>query len=136
MMRTAMKAAGLGLALWWTSAIAQEDDRKQCDRAVIAQLEAEARALVETEGCTDVSQCRAAPVGAQACGGPRDFVVYCSATTDEKELLRALKRLEQREERFNRQCDVVSICIFVAEPQLELVDGVCQAATPPPETLP
>lgn len=136
MMRTGMKAVGLGLALWWTSAIALEDGRKQCDRAVITQLEAEARALVETGGCTDVSQCRAAPVGAQACGGPRDYVVYCSAAPGENELLRALKRLEQREERFNRQCDVISICIFVAEPQIELVDGECRAVTPAPETLP
>jgi hypothetical protein len=100
------------------------------------QLETEARELVVAEGCTDVSQCRAAPVGVQACGGPRDYVVYCSAATDENALLRALKRLEQREERFNRQCDVVSICVFLLEPQLELVNGVCQEAAPPPDTLP
>ena len=136
MMRTWMKAAGLGLALLGTSAIAQEAGQRQCNRAEIGQLETEARELAVAEGCTDVSQCRAAPVGAQACGGPRGYVVYCSETTDENALVRALKRLEQREERFNRQCDVVSICIFIAEPQLELVEGVCQAAAPPTDTLP
>jgi hypothetical protein len=132
-----MKAAGLGLALLGTSAIAQEEaGQNQCNRAELVQLETEARELVVAEGCTDVSQCRAAPVGVQACGGPRDYVVYCSAATDENALLRALKRLEQREERFNRQCDVVSICVFLLEPQLELVNGVCQEAAPPPDTLP
>ena len=134
MMRTWMKAAGLGSALLWTSALAQEAGPEQCNRAELEQLETDARERVVAEGCTDVSQCRAAPVGAQACGGPRDYVVYCSAAPGERALLRALRRLEQREEHFNRQCDVVSICIFVSEPQLELVDGVCRAASPQPDT--
>jgi hypothetical protein len=129
--------AGLGLALLCgTGAFASEAERKKCDRSEIQQLENEARALVRTGGCEDVGQCRAAPVGVQACGGPRDYVVYCSATTNEKALLKALDRLARREDRFNRQCDVVSICIFVAEPQIELVNGMCQAVMPPLDTLP
>jgi hypothetical protein len=110
-------------------------EEQLCDPAELQRLEEEARALVETE-CPDVSQCRTAPVGARACGGPRDYVVYCAATTPEQELLRALDRLERREERFNRQCDIVSTCIFIPPPQVELVGGRCQAVTPAPETLP
>jgi hypothetical protein len=106
-----------------------------CDRSEILELEQEAMNLVRTD-CPDVSLCRTAPVGALACGGPRDYVVYCAATTPEQELLRALARLERREERFNRQCDVVSICIFIPPPPVELVDGQCQVEMPDPDPLP
>jgi hypothetical protein len=109
-------------------------DQQLCDPSEIQQLEEEARALVNTE-CPDVSQCRTAPVGVRACGGPRDYVVYCAATTPEQELLRALDRLARREGRFNRQCGVVSICIFLSPPEVELVGGQCQAVTPSPEPL-
>jgi hypothetical protein len=110
-------------------------DEQLCDPTEIQELEAEARALVRTD-CPNVSQCRTAPVGVRACGGPRDYVVYCAATTPEQELLRALERLERREGRFNRQCGIVSICVFISPPEVELVEGQCQAVTPSPETLP
>ena len=70
---------------------------------------------------TDVSQCRTAPVGVRACGGPRDYVVYCTESTDEGALLRALDRLARREDRFNRQCDIISTCIFISPPEVELL---------------
>jgi hypothetical protein len=162
-MKTWVKA-GMGCVLLWTSACAvvpgsattfrqeavrpgaQEEslstesgtqaNPKRCDPAEIQRLESEALALAVAGGCEDVSQCRAAPVGVQACGGPRGYVVYCAATTDEKALLKALARLARREERFNRQCDIVSICIFIAEPELELVNGECRAVVPAPEPVP
>ncbi len=96
--------------------------------ASIQSKESEVRSLVVAEGCTDVSQCKSAPLGARACGGPRDYVVYCSATTDEDRLLRELSQLQRSEEQYNQQCGVMSICIFTAEPQVELVNGVCQKA--------
>jgi hypothetical protein len=142
--------AGMGLLLWGglcvgiaarqASALAQEPERQEapriCDPTAIQELEEAARALVVAEGCTEVSQCRTAPVGVRACGGPRDYIVYCAETTDEQRLLRALDQLARREERFNRQCDIFSICIFTPPPEVELVEGVCQAVTPPTEILP
>lgn len=103
-------------------------DGPRCDPGLIQALESDARALANPAGCTDVRECRTAPVGVQACGGPRDYVVYCSASTDEKALLRSLDQLARREDRYNRQCDIVSICIFYEPPPLALVDGVCQRA--------
>jgi hypothetical protein len=95
-------------------------------QAQLQGLESQARSLAVAEGCTEVSQCKAAEVGAMACGGPRDYLVYCSETTDEDALLRALAQLQRSEEQHNRQCGVASICIFVSEPQVVLVDGMCQ----------
>lgn len=94
----------------------------------IQSQESEARSLAVADGCTDVSQCKSAPVGARACGGPRDYLVYCSATTDEDALLKALSRLQKNEQQYNDQCGIMSTCIFLAEPQVELVNGVCQKA--------
>lgn len=102
----------------------------------IQSLESEARSLAVAEGCTEVSQCKSAAVGARACGGPRDYLVYCSATTDEDALLRELDRLQKSEAQYNEQCGIMSICIFTAEPQVELVNGVCQKAESAPTSLP
>jgi len=103
------------------------DDRPVCDRTRLQQLEEEARALAQAGGCTDVSQCQSAPLGALACGGPRDYLVYCSVTTDERALQRTLRQLELREERYNEQCGGFSICLFVTPPGVALVNGVCVA---------
>ena len=107
-----------------------QDEEQVCDRTQLQQLEEEARTLAQAGGCTDVSQCQSAPLGALACGGPRDYLVYCSATTDERALQRTLRRLEMREDRYNQRCGVVSICLFVMPPGVELVNGVCQATAP------
>ena len=162
-MKTAVKV-GLGCVLLWASActaVAEQETsfrraapssgvgkelvpaegepqagQQRCEPEELQQLESEALALAVAGGCEDVSQCRAAPVGILACGGPRGHVVYCAATTDEGALQRALARLARREARFNRQCDIFSICIFIAEPELELVGSECRAVMPPPDTLP
>jgi hypothetical protein len=96
----------------------------------LEQFESGARQLAVAEGCSDVSQCRAAPVGEQACGGPRDYLVYCTQTTNEQALLQALEVLAQRERRYNEQCDIVSTCVFLEPPALQLAGGACQPAQP------
>jgi hypothetical protein len=102
----------------------------------IQQLESEARALAVAGGCTDASQCKAAPVGVRACGGPRDYLVYCATATDERELQRALTQLQREEGQYNQQCGIISTCVFLEEPQVELVNGVCQKAQSSPTELP
>lgn len=151
--RTGMRWMGALLGVWLLPAVALAEGSKgkgparpepgtggsgRCDQMSmsIQSMESQARALAVAEGCTDVSQCKAAAVGARACGGPRDYLVYCSATTDEDRLLRELSQLQKSEELYNQQCGVMSICIFTAEPEVELVNGVCQKAESAPTTLP
>jgi hypothetical protein len=97
-------------------------------RMMAQDIESQARTMAVPSGCSDVSQCKSAAVGAMACGGPRDYLVYCSAATDEAALLRTLSQLQRSEEQHNQQCGGFSICIFISEPQVELVNGVCQKA--------
>jgi hypothetical protein len=103
-----------------------------CEQEVTAhqELESQARSLAVVEGCMEASQCKTAAVGAMACGGPRDYLVYCSAATDEDALLRKLARLQRSEEQYNQQCGGASICVFASEPQVDLVNGVCQEVEP------
>lgn len=96
----------------------------------IRGLEQQARALAKTDGCDQASQCATAPMGAKACGGPRTYLVYCRATTDEAALLRTLDELKRAEEEYNRVTGVVSDCMLVGPPAVRLEGGICTAATP------
>ena len=98
------------------------------DNAMVAKLEQEARALAKTEGCASTGQCKAAPMGAKACGGPRAWIVYCPLATDEVGLTRKLDELRAAEERYNRETGLVSDCAMLNEPSVELSNGVCRSA--------
>lgn len=92
-------------------------------------LEAEARALADTTGCTDADACRTAPVGVKACGGPRDYLVYCATTTNTVALFAKLEELRRAEEAANRASGAVSTCEFVTPPGTELQGGSCRATS-------
>jgi hypothetical protein len=98
--------------------------------ARIRELEQQARALVKTDGCDQVGQCAAAPVGAKGCGGPRSYLVYCKATTDEAALLRTLDELKRVEGDYNREYQIASDCMMIMPPELGIDGRACTAATP------
>lgn len=98
------------------------------DTARIARLEREARALASTTGCDAASSCRTAPVGVRGCGGPRDYLVYCAATTDSAALLRKLDELARVEAAHNEREGVVSTCEMRLPPALAVSGGRCVAA--------
>lgn len=97
------------------------------DTARIARLEREARALASTGGCEAASSCRTAPVGSRGCGGPRDYLVYCPATTDTAALLRKLDELARVESAYNEREGVVSTCQMRLPPALSVSGGRCVA---------
>jgi hypothetical protein len=97
------------------------------DTARIARLEREARALTTTSGCEAASSCRTAPVGVRGCGGPRDYLVYCPATTDTATLLRKLEELARVEAAYNEREGVVSTCEMRLPPALSVSGGRCVA---------
>ena len=97
------------------------------DSANIVRLESEALALVHTDGCPTVDQCRIAPVGAKACGGPRFWVTFCSLSTDSAALFRKLDELRTAEQSFNAAHAVISDCsVVVPPPTVVAIAGVCR----------
>ena len=99
----------------------------QADSATLARLEQEARAIARTDGCSAADQCATAPVGERACGGPRDYIVYCARTTDTAALHRKLAELRQAEMDLNRRTNAVSTCEFREPPGTALIAGACRA---------
>jgi len=100
------------------------------DWAQIVALEDQAKALVKTDGCTSADQCRTAPVGNRACGGPRYYLVYCSRTTDSAALFARLKAVADAENEFNTKYQIVSTCEFRMPPQVAVTSGSCHAEAP------
>ena len=97
------------------------------DSANLTRLESEALALVHNDGCDSIAQCRVAPVGAKACGGPRYWVTFCSATTDSAALFQKLEELRVAEQAFNQAHGIISDCSIVGPPNLVVNAGVCRA---------
>lgn len=93
----------------------------------IVALENEAKALVKTDGCSSAGQCRTAPVGSRACGGPRYYLVYCSKTTDSAALFKKLEAVAAAEQEYNKRYQLVSTCEFRMPPQVALGGGSCRA---------
>lgn len=88
-------------------------------------LMAQVRALAKTTGCATAGDCRALPVGRKACGGPRAYVVYCPASTDESALRAKIGELDRADMEANR--GAVSDCMLVTEPNITVSGGQCRA---------
>lgn len=100
---------------------------QKTDWAQIIALENQAKALVQTDGCSSAWDCRTAPVGARACGGPRYYLIYCSRTTDSVALFRKLDAVAAAEREFNSRYQLVSTCEFRLPPKVALSGTSCQA---------
>jgi hypothetical protein len=96
-------------------------------QAEVTRLEARLRELASDSGCETLSQCKTVPVGERACGGPREYVVYCATSTDEPALLAVAESLKQAEIRHNEATGAVSTCEMRLPPDLTIEAGVCKA---------
>jgi hypothetical protein len=99
---------------------------RENDWSAIVKLEDEAKAIAKTNGCSAGSQCRTAPVGSRACGGPRYYITYCSASTDSAALYRKLDEVAKAERAYNTKYGIASTCEFRMPPAVGLVAGECK----------
>lgn len=130
-MRTLLRTVAAVILL--SSAAGCGDDEAVELKRQIDATTAEARALLHTEGCAAASGCAAAAVGAKACGGPREYWVYCREKTQESDLLAKLEAVKKLEQRYNELTHAVSTCSLAIAPEsFSLVDGKCTAAASAP----
>jgi len=99
------------------------------DWAAILALEDQAKVIAKTPGCSTVSQCRTAPVGNRACGGPRYYIAYCSTSTDSVALFRKLAEVAAAEDAFNRKYQIGSTCEYRMPGEITLSGGECRTAS-------
>jgi hypothetical protein len=118
--KTVLLLAGL------LGAACRSDDPEEV-RAEFERLTADARALVRTGPCASASACAAAPVGARACGGPREHWVYCRTATGEARLLETLRAAARLEEQYNRMTGAISTCEAILPPEVQLDGTECRA---------
>lgn len=100
---------------------------QKADWEQVVALENQAKALLKADGCSSTGECRTAPVGSRACGGPRYYLVYCSRTTDSAALFRKLDAVAQAERDYNVRYNIASTCEFRMPPTVALSGGSCQA---------
>jgi hypothetical protein len=100
---------------------------QKADWAQIVALEDQAKALVKTDGCGSVGDCRTAPVGSRACGGPRYYLAYCSRTTDSAALFQKLDVVANAERAYNEHYQIASTCEFRMPPTVAISGGSCKA---------
>jgi hypothetical protein len=100
---------------------------QKADWAQIVALEHQAKALVKTDGCGSAGDCRTAPVGSRACGGPRYYLAYCSRTTDSAALFQKLDVVANAERAYNEHYQIASTCEFRMPPTVALSGGSCKA---------
>ena len=98
---------------------------QKADWGQIVALEDQAKAILKISGCNSAAQCRTAPVGSRACGGPRYYLVYCAQTTDSVALFRKLDAIAAAEREYNQRYNLVSTCEFRMPPNVALVAGSC-----------
>lgn len=100
---------------------------QEADWAGILQLETQAKALAKTEGCTSSGDCRSAPVGQKACGGPRYYIAWCAKSTDSAALYSKLAEITKAEQAYNQKYQIVSTCEFRVAPAVVSSGGSCVA---------
>ncbi len=103
-----------------------QSQSQEGDWAAIEKIEAEAKALALTTGCAASGECRAAPVGSRACGGPRYYLPYCAKSTDSAALYRKLEAVTKAEQAFNAKYQIVSTCEFRMPPEVGVTGGACK----------
>ena len=98
---------------------------KESDWAAILKLEDQAKGIAKTTGCSSSSECRSAPVGSKACGGPRYYIPWCAKSTDSAALYSKLDEIASAEKAYNKKYEVMSTCEFQVAPKVEVVAGAC-----------
>ncbi len=101
------------------------------DWGQIVALEDQAKAILKTSGCGTSAECRTAPVGSRACGGPRYYLVYCAKTTDSVALFRKLDAIAAAEREYNQRYNLVSTCEFRMPQNVGVVAGSCVQQSQP-----
>jgi hypothetical protein len=104
---------------------------QKADWGQVVALENQAKALAKADGCSSAAQCRTAPVGSRACGGPRYYIIYCVQSTDSAALFRKLDAVAAAEREYNTRYQLVSTCEFRMPPNVALVAGSCQQVEQP-----
>ena len=101
------------------SAFIIADDNK------LAQMGKDIEEFAKNKACTNGDGCRTMPMGAKACGGPTNYVIYSLSKTDEKQLMEKVKQYTDFQKELNIKYNRTSDCLFLSPPKVDCLNGVC-----------
>lgn len=80
------------------------------------QLHQRLQRLTADKSCLQSTQCKVLPVGHRPCGGPEQYMVYSSKSTDEKLLAITNDRYKKLKQEQQQRLGLRSTCQIVPEP--------------------
>ena len=100
--------------------------KEQSDRARLAKLKTAIDAEIGKARARRLTQCKVIAFGAKPCGGPWKYLVYSRQQTNEPRLRQLVDTYYNLEKKYNKKNKIGSDCGFVEQPEVMLLDGICQ----------
>ena len=105
--------------------VQSKERAEEGDRAQLAEMRQGIGALVGEAACDSIGDCRVVGLGAKPCGGPWEFLVYSTASTDSAALAGRLGEHNAFEAFMNQRYGYGSDCSVPVEPVLGCEAGRC-----------
>ena len=102
-----------------------DDFNETDDLARLATLKTELDFLVGEASCSELSECRALPFGANPCGGPWEYLIYSSINSDTLKIREKVDEYNEWNEVINERYGYTSDCNKAEVPQLLCLNGIC-----------
>jgi hypothetical protein len=109
---------------------------QQSDSARMRELRQMIEAEIGEPAATEAAQCKLVAFGSKPCGGPTTYLVYSLAKTDESRLKQLVSEFNARQKAYNQEQKILSDCLFVTEPEVELISGICKIKSDQPRPAP
>ena len=90
------------------------------------QLHQRLQRLTADKSCMQAAQCKVLPVGHRPCGGPEQYLVYSSQTTDEKLLAITNARYKKLKQEQQQRLGLRSSCQMLPESMAACQQQQCQ----------
>lgn len=123
----------LALMLW---ACGTDDDVNTTDirtkmEALSKEIESISITTCTSSGCEQQSSCGCETMGygKKPCGGPWQYVIYSSSSTDEQLLISKIDEYNELNQLLNQQEGLVSDCSLEPVPVVECFEGKCTATS-------
>jgi hypothetical protein len=98
---------------------------QQNDSARLKDLQRIIEQEIGTPAADQPSQCKSIAFGSKPCGGPVKYLAYSTTKTNESRLKQLVNEFNGLEKKINEERKMISDCMLVTEPKVELVDKVC-----------
>jgi len=102
------------------------DAAQQNDSERLKELGSIIEQEIGTPTANEPSQCKLIAFGAKPCGGPARYLVYSTEKTNESRLKQLVNEFNGLAKKINEERKMMSDCMLVTEPKVELVDKVCK----------